>query len=95
MKRKAPKLKKKTVEAAESAAYEHRIFKVFEGDLEPESGYFDLNSERTSHVFMEDLQDVMDEMQFLNWHFNFGFALDKKTIYITYRKMKNNASRNR
>gem|GEM_PF-845312 len=95
MKRKPADLKKKKKSLPDSSNYEHRIFKVFEGDLEPESGYFDLNSERTTHVFMEDLQEIMDEMQFLNWHFNFGFALDKKTLYITYRKMKNHSTRNR
>ncbi len=70
----------------EGPAWDHRIFRVFEGDMNPDNGFFDLNSERTSHVFIDDLPEVFDELFYFGWEFNFGFTLDNHSFYLMYKK---------
>ncbi|MCK5520773.1 MAG: hypothetical protein KAI81_06650 [Candidatus Marinimicrobia bacterium] len=70
----------------DKAKWDHKIFRVFGAEPNSDSDFFDSNSKRTSNVFIDDLSEVFDELNYFGWNFNFGFRLDNNSFYLLYKK---------
>ena len=80
------KRRQRELQIKEKAKWDHKIFKVYEAEPDSENAFMDLNSERTSHVFIDELPEVFDELNYFGWNFNFGFTLDNNSFYLLYKK---------
>ena len=73
-----------------SSVWDHKIVRVFDGNSESDNGFFDNKSDRTNHIFIDDLSEEYNEILYRGWAFNFGISIDKNSFYLFYKRPKMN-----
>jgi hypothetical protein len=69
-----------------SIIWDHKIFKVYNNDIDIKKLEEDFFSDDINHIFVDDIQDEYEMLTFNGWKYSFGFTLDDNSFYLIYDK---------
>jgi len=69
-----------------SIIWDHKIFRVYNNDIDIKKLEKDFFSDDINHIFVDDIQDEYEMLTFNGWKYSFGFTLDDNSFYLIYDK---------
>ncbi len=69
-----------------SIVWDHKIFKVYNKDVDIKKLENDFFSDDINHIFVDDIKDEYEMLTFNGWKYSFGFTLDNNSFCLVYNK---------
>ncbi|MDD3806429.1 MAG: hypothetical protein PHE86_00145 [Candidatus Marinimicrobia bacterium] len=66
--------------------WDHKIFRVYSHSPDFDRLTIDMDSERIDHIFIDDINEEVEELSLEGWRYITGFALDDNSFYLMYKR---------